>query len=105
SATAFPSGVKTMSVEVTENVGPIVVWRKELREGSGGAGEFRGGLGQVIEIEPRAGYEFWFNAMFDRVRFPARGREGGRAGAPGAVELADGTALRGKGRQRIAPGQ
>ncbi|MEM1401271.1 MAG: hydantoinase B/oxoprolinase family protein, partial [Pseudomonadota bacterium] len=49
SATAFPSGVSTMSVEATEQVGPIVVWRKELRPGSGGAGEHRGGLGQIIE--------------------------------------------------------
>ena len=104
-ATAFPSGVKTMSVEATEHVGPITVWRKELREGSGGAGQYRGGLGQVIEIEPRGGYEYWFNAMFDRVEHPARGREGGSPGAPGRVELADGTKLRSKGRQKVGAGQ
>ena len=51
SATAFPSGVHTMPVEATEHTGPIVIWRKELRPDSGGDGEFRGGLGQVIEIE------------------------------------------------------
>jgi N-methylhydantoinase B len=105
SATAFPSGVSTMSVEATEHVGPIIVWRKDLREGSGGAGAQRGGLGQVIEIEPRAGYDFWFNAMFDRVDNPARGRDGGGAGAPGRVELADGAKLRSKGRQLIRQGQ
>ncbi|MFT5065350.1 MAG: N-methylhydantoinase B, partial [Reinekea sp.] len=53
SATAFPSGVSTMSVEATEHVGPVTIWRKELRPGSGGAGATRGGLGQIIEIEPR----------------------------------------------------
>ncbi|WP_424987434.1 hydantoinase B/oxoprolinase family protein [Microbulbifer sp. S227A] len=105
SATAFPSGVSTMSVEATEHVGPITVWRKDLREGSGGAGAWRGGLGQVIEIEPRAGYDFYFNAMFDRVDNAARGRDGGGAGAPGRVELADGTALRSKGRQLVRNGQ
>ncbi|MFC3678381.1 hydantoinase B/oxoprolinase family protein [Ferrovibrio xuzhouensis] len=105
SATAFPSGVKTMSIEATEQVGPIIVWRKELREGSGGAGQFRGGLGQVIEIEPRSGYNLFFNAMFDRIDHPARGREGGLAGAPGSVGLADGTHLKGKGRQEVADGQ
>ena len=104
SATAFPSGVKTMSVEATEHVGPIVVWRKDLREGSGGAGRHRGGLGQTIEIEPRDGYEFHFNAMFDRIENPARGRNGGRAGAAGVVALADGTPLRGKGRQKVPNG-
>ena len=105
SATAFPSGVSTMSVEATEHVGPIIVWRKDLREGSGGAGAQRGGFGQVIEIEPRAGYDFWFNAMFDRVDNPARGRDGGGAGATGRVELADGAKLRSKGRQLIRQGQ
>ncbi|MEM1077244.1 MAG: hydantoinase B/oxoprolinase family protein [Pseudomonadota bacterium] len=105
SATAFPSGVSTMSVEATEHVGPITVWRKDLRAGSGGAGAQRGGLGQVIEIEARAGYDFYFNAMFDRVQNPARGREGGGPGAPGAVALTDGTALQSKGRQKVANGQ
>lgn len=105
SATAFPSGVSTMSVEATEHVGPIVVWRKDLREGSGGAGRQRGGLGQVIEIEARDGYEVSFNAMFDRVDHAARGRDGGADGAAGRVELADGTSLRAKGRQPVPPGQ
>ena len=105
SATAFPSGVSTMSVEATEHVGPITVWRKDLREGSGGAGAWRGGLGQVIEIEPREGYDFYFNAMFDRVENPARGRDGGLPGGAGAVELADGTRLRSKGRQLVRNGQ
>lgn len=105
SATAFPSGVSTMSVEATEHVGPITVWRKDLREGSGGPGALRGGLGQIIEVEPRAGYDFYFNAMFDRVENPARGRDGGRAGRAGAVELADGTKLRSKGRQLVRNGQ
>lgn len=105
SATAFPSGVSTMSVEATEHVGPITVWRKDLRAGSGGAGAHRGGLGQVIEIEPREGYDFYFNAMFDRVQNPARGRDGGKSGALGKVELADGTELRSKGRQLIRHGQ
>ncbi len=105
SATAFPSGVSTMSVEATEHVGPITVWRKELWANSGGAGRQRGGLGQIIEIEPRAGYDFYFNAMFDRVHHPARGREGGQDGAPGRVALTDGTALRAKGRQLVKNGQ
>ena len=40
----------TMPIEATEQTGPIIVWRKELRPDSGGDGEFRGGLGQVIEV-------------------------------------------------------
>ncbi len=105
SATAFPSGVSTMSVEATEHVGPITVWRKELREGSGGAGKCRGGLGQIIEIEANQGYELTFNAMFDRIDNPARGRNGGLTGGEGQVLMDDGTKLRGKGKQKIPAGR
>jgi N-methylhydantoinase B len=105
SATAFPSGVYAMSVEATEQVGPIVVWRKELLPDSGGAGEYRGGLGQRIEIEAAEGYQLQFNAMFDRVHHPARGRSGGMPGRAGAVRLSDGTVLNGKGRQPVPPGK
>lgn len=100
-ATAFPSGVQTMPVEATEQVGPIIVWRKELRSGSGGAGMRRGGLGQTMEISAVEGYCFRFSAMFDRTAHPARGRDGGKAGLTGSVALDDGTPLRGKGLQFV----
>ncbi|WP_029356644.1 hydantoinase B/oxoprolinase family protein [Bosea sp. 117] len=105
SATAFPSGVHTMPIEATEHTGPIVIWRKELRPDSGGDGEFRGGLGQVIEIAPLEGHEFDFSAMFDRVRHPAKGRNGGGDGAAGVVRLDDGTLLRPKGWQHVPAGR
>jgi N-methylhydantoinase B len=105
SATAFPSGVQTMPIEATEHTGPIVVWRKELRPDSGGDGEFRGGLGQIMEIAPLDGHEFDFSAMFDRIRHPPRGREGGGDGLPGAARLDDGTAMRPKGWQHVPAGR
>lgn len=100
-ATAFPSGVMTMSAEATEQIGPVIVWRKEIRENSGGAGKYRGGLGQIMEIGPSDGYHFEFSAMFDRVLNPARGRAGGENGAPGAVYLDDGTPFPTKGRKLV----
>ena len=105
SATAFPSGVRTMSVEATEQVGPIVIWRKELRPDSGGAGTHRGGLGQIIELGPAEGYELHFSAMFDRVQNPARGRRGGGDGAPGRVSLDDGSPFDAKGKQLVPAGR
>lgn len=105
SATAFPSGVHTMPIEATEHTGPIVVWRKELRPDSGGDGQYRGGLGQIIEIAPAEGHEFDFSAMFDRISTPARGRDGGEPGAPGVVKLDDGTKLRPKGWQHVPAGR
>jgi N-methylhydantoinase B len=101
SATAFPSGVMTMPVEATEQAGPVIVWRKELRPDSGGAGQFRGGLGQVMEVGARDGHEFDFQAMFDRLHHPARGRQGGAAGAPTTIARSDGAEMRGKGKQFV----
>lgn len=105
SSTAFPSGVMTMPIEATEQTGPIVIWRKELRADSAGDGEYRGGLGQVIEIEPMPGHEFDFSAMFDRVNHPAKGRDGGKDGAAGVVALDDGTMLKPKGWQHVPEGR
>ncbi len=104
SATAFPSGVRNTPVEITESVAPLIFLRKEYREGSGGDGRYRGGEGQVIEIEHREGAPFTLFALFDRIDHPARGRNGGGAGAPGRVSLGDGTRLRGKGRQVVPAG-
>ena len=103
--TAFPSGVRTMPVEATENVAPVVFWKKELRAGSGGPGRTRGGLGQVMEIGARDDAEFAVNAIFDRVANAPRGRDGGGDGAPGWVGLTDGTPLRTKGYQVIPRGK
>ena len=103
-ATAFPSGVRTMPVEASENVAPIVIWRKELRPDSGGAGRTRGGLGQIMEIAAEDDREFACNAIFDRIQHPPRGREGGHEGASGYVGLTSGAPLRAKGFQIIPEG-
>ena len=104
-ATAFPSGVMTMPIEATEHTGPVIIWRKELRPDSGGAGKYRGGLGQFMEVGAMEGHEFDFQAMFDRVDHPARGRQGGANGAATLIGQDDGTKMRGKGKQFVAHGR
>lgn len=104
SATAFPSGILCMPVELAETQIPFLFWRKELLSDSGGAGRMRGGLGQVIEVENLEGAPFRLGAAFDRIKYPARGRMGGGDGAPGYVGLASGRPLRGKGLQTIEAG-
>ncbi len=47
-----------MPVEATENVAPIILWRKELKPDSGGAGLTRGGVGQIMEIATKGDLEF-----------------------------------------------
>ncbi|RUS60323.1 hydantoinase B/oxoprolinase family protein [Pseudorhodobacter sp. E13] len=104
-ATAFPSGVMTMPIEATEHAGPVIIWRKELRPDSGGAGKTRGGLGQHMEVGAMEGYEFDIQAMFDRGAHPARGRRGGGNGAPTLIAQDDGTAMRVKGKQFVPHGR
>ncbi|MBR0644885.1 hydantoinase B/oxoprolinase family protein [Plastoroseomonas hellenica] len=105
--TAFPSGVRTMPVEATENVAPVIFWQKQLRPDSAGPGRTRGGFGQVMEIGAKNDAEFAVNAIFDRVANPPKGRDGGGEGAPGWVGLndANGTVLRTKGFQVIPKGK
>ena len=79
-ATGFPSGVAGVPAEVIETLSPLVQHRRELRMDSGGAGQFRGGLGQVTEMSCRTG-PFSVSAMIDRTKFAAQGLLGGGAGA------------------------
>ncbi len=104
SATAFPSGVKSIAIEVTEALTPLVFWKRQLRRDSGGAGRHRGGLGQVIEIGNREDAPFAIFARFQRADYPARGRGGGMDGAPAAVSLKSGAAIKRRGTQMIPPG-
>jgi N-methylhydantoinase B len=107
-STAFPSGVRSTPVEITEQAAPLIIWRKEFRPGSGGAGASRGGLGQVLEFAHADGEAFAVSKMFDRIKHPPRGRQGGGSGAAAMVyqQHPDGNRkpLRGMGRELIAAG-
>ena len=87
SATPYPSGVRNVPVEITEAITPIVVWRKDYRTDSGGAGTQRGGLGQTMVIANREDAPFGIFAGFERVHFPARGRDGPCMGPPSNHEF------------------
>src|SRR4030095_10635585 len=50
SATAFPSGVLGTPVEVVETLAPLLVERKELRDGSGGDGCLPAGRGEARRL-------------------------------------------------------
>lgn len=102
---AFPSGVGVIPIEVTENESPLVFWRKAMLPGSGGAGRYRGGMGQMIEIGHRENEPFTIAAAtFDRINHPARGRDGGQDGRVGAARLASGKDLVGKAVHVIPAG-
>lgn len=105
SATAFPSGVMGSLVEITESVSPLIIWRREFRPDSGGAGKYRGGLGQVLELSSSEDAPISLFAALDRINHPPRGREGGANGAAGILALSGGTTLRPKGEQVIPAGE
>lgn len=83
STTSFPSGIASTPIEVLESTSPLVVRRKELRPDSGGPGQYRGGLGQTIEVEVRTGEPYVVSVLSDRVRFAAEGYRGGEPGMTG----------------------
>ena len=106
SATAFPSGVYGSQVEMTEAAAPVIVWRRELLTDSGGAGRYRGGLGQRIEMTAANGAPFLVFLSVERVKNPAMGRAGGLAGAPGRIRVTGRAAdVPGKGELRLEPGE
>jgi N-methylhydantoinase B len=81
--TGFPSGVAGVPAEVLESLVPIIQHQRRLRTDSGGAGKYRGGLGQTTEMSYR-GVGFWsVSAMIDRTQFAAQGLAGGQPGALG----------------------
>ncbi len=110
STTAFPSGVGSVPVEIAENVAPLIFHRKEFAPDSGGAGQYRGGLGQEIEVSAAdARREIYLSAAaFERLKHGALGRAGGESGAPGHAEIrcADGrtTVIDSKGLYTIPAG-
>jgi N-methylhydantoinase B len=104
SATGFPSGVRGGPIEIFESMSTVIVWRKEFRRDSGGAGRMRGGLGQHIEMENGITEAFLYNTTYERVDHPARGVGGGGFGAAGVISLRSGKKLAGKGQHLIPAG-
>jgi N-methylhydantoinase B len=105
SATAFPSGIHGVPVELVENVSPLFIECREFIPDSGGPGKFRGGLGQRMVLKVRGGYPSQHSPMYDRIRFAAKGFAGGRDGAKGRIYLDDGTTPHSKTKYILKPGQ
>jgi N-methylhydantoinase B len=90
SAVGFPSGVAGVPAEVIESLSPLVMRRRELRADSGGAGKWRGGLGQLTEFTSRSEGRWSVSSIVDRTRYPAPGLLGGKPGMAGELALGNG---------------
>jgi N-methylhydantoinase B/oxoprolinase/acetone carboxylase alpha subunit len=106
STTAFPSGVGSVPVESAEVASPVIYHAKEFICDSGGAGRYRGGLGQRIEISSRIGEDMFMSAAaFERLTCGPKGRQSGQRGANGKVAISDGTKVTDKGMYKVPAGE
>ncbi len=103
SATGFPSGVAGVPAEVIEASAPLIQHRRELRPDSGGAGTYRGGLGQSTDVSRRFEGPCSLSALVDRIDHAAQGLRGGGPGSPGAYLLNRSTRPQAKSRIVIDP--
>ncbi len=92
-------GIRANSVEVTEERFPLFVVNHELRPGSAGDGQWRGGLGAVCEIVYEGEGDALLNTAGDGVVVPPFGALGGEPGLPHRYSIVSNgveTALRSK---------
>ena len=104
SSTSFPSGIATTPIEVIETTSPLIIRRKELRRDSGGAGTYRGGLGQTIEVEVQTNEPYVVSVLADRMLFPAQGYDGAGPGAEGGFKTSLGSRPNPKASQLLPSG-
>ncbi|HEX7052857.1 MAG TPA: hydantoinase B/oxoprolinase family protein [Burkholderiales bacterium] len=103
-ATAFPSNVANVPVEVMEQATPVLVTRRELIPESAGAGRYRGGAGQRIGVRLRGERPATVSCMVERTEAAPRGLLGGGPGRPAAV-LREGRAVDPKQAFVLQPGE
>jgi N-methylhydantoinase B len=102
--TPFPTNSTCGSIEVFESTVPLLFWKKEMVKDSGGAGRFRGGIGQEIILEVISRDPIRVSLLTDRHRHPAQGYMGGLAGMSNRIVLNDGQFIHPKSQTTLKPG-
>lgn len=87
STLCFPTNVANVPIEVFENDCPVLVTQKSLANGSGGAGKFRGGLGQVFAYKNIGSYPIQISNVTEKLKHSAYGLFGGQPGSTGRLEI------------------
>lgn len=82
---SFPSNCKVTAVEMFELAVPVLTERKELIPNSGGAGKYRGGLGQRAVLRNLGKTAMNVYLASERVRHPCFGVVDGHSGSAGRV--------------------
>ena len=84
---SFPANSSNMPTEVLEQTLPVRVRQRALRPDSGGAGRYRGGCGQIYEIESICPRPITVRAEHGKLATAPLGLRGGRPGAAGGLFL------------------
>jgi len=108
SCLTFPVNIGNTPVEILESEIPALVKRRQLWEDSAGAGRFRGGLGQIFEMEVLDGDigpdgPFLIGFRGGRYYFPVPGILGGLDGPNGRLVI-NGQAATSGGDAIVLPG-
>ena len=98
-----PSNITGTPIEVWENLTGTFVGSKALLIDSGGAGQFRGGLGQIIEIRNDSGQPMTVSCLASRTTFAPMGVLGGKPGRKRSV-FVNGKPAHSMGRYILQPG-
>ncbi|MDB5874466.1 MAG: methylhydantoinase [Ramlibacter sp.] len=101
--TPSPSNMTGTPIEVWENLTGMFIESKALLADSGGAGQFRGGLGQRIAFINESKGDIVISCLAGRTEFAPRGFAGGRPGGLRTVQF-NGREVHPKGRYVMAPG-
>ncbi|MGE0766695.1 MAG: hydantoinase B/oxoprolinase family protein [Hyphomicrobiaceae bacterium] len=99
-----PSNMAVVPVEVWEALTHTTIVDKRLVADSGGAGQWRGGLGQEVRVRNDTGHILVSLGMGNRTVHPAKGLFGGGDGTLRHHEV-DGRKVHAKGRVELQPGQ
>jgi N-methylhydantoinase B len=86
---AYPENSTITPCEVIETKSPVLFGKKEFRPDSGGPGQHRGGLGQVITFKHIGRQPIIFNLTPDRITTLPQGLNEGQPGRIGQVHIND----------------
>ena len=101
---SFPTNIANNPIEQFENQTPMLVTEKSLITDSGGAGMYRGGLGQRLSFQSLSPEPLTFMIRHERIKYPPRGFLGGIDGRLG-IDLVDGQRIPGKSVMSLKQGQ
>jgi len=102
---SFPTNVANVPIEVLENDIQIMVTEKSLVNGSGGGGEFRGGLGQRFSFKNVGEQSINISILTEKIKTQAKGICGGEDGKSGSISIIPDRPFPKKGLDKLHPGE